>query len=83
MHLVNTDKEQQIELKSGFSRKIEINGSKEVKITGTRKITRDSKNIFLKSSISQVQSPLQKVAFIRGAYRVRDSATRKDLGDEF
>tara|TARA_R100000773_G_scaffold33766_1_gene28821 strand:- start:998 stop:1588 length:591 start_codon:yes stop_codon:yes gene_type:complete len=66
-----------------LSRKIEINGSKEVKFTGTRKITRDSRNIFLKSSISQVQSPLQKVGFIRGAYRIRDSATRKDLGDEF
>tara|TARA_B100000614_G_scaffold124902_2_gene111731 strand:+ start:1162 stop:1752 length:591 start_codon:yes stop_codon:yes gene_type:complete len=66
-----------------LSRKIEINGSKEVKFTGTRKITRDSRNIFLKSSISQVQSPLQKVGFIRGAYRIKDSATRKDLGDEF
>ena len=66
-----------------LSRKIEINGSKEVKITGTQRISRDTKNIFLKSSIDRLQSPLQKVAFIRGAYRVKQSATRKDLNNEF
>jgi len=49
-----------------LSRKIEINGSKEVKITGATKITKQSNNIFLKASNQKVTSGLVKAAFIPG-----------------
>ena len=49
-----------------LSRKIEINGSKEVKITGATKITKNIDSIFLKASNQKVTSGLVKAAFIPG-----------------
>ena len=53
-----------------IARKIEINGSKEVKITGATKITKESGNIFLKASHHKVMNGLAKAAFIPGQYRI-------------
>ena len=51
-----------------LARKIEINGTKEVKITGATKITKESGNIFLKASHHKVMNGLAKAAFIPGQY---------------
>ena len=53
-----------------LARKIEINGTKEVKVTGATKITKDSGNIFLKASNHKVMNGLAKAAFIPGQYRI-------------
>tara|TARA_B100000214_G_C23904908_1_gene598352 strand:- start:239 stop:826 length:588 start_codon:yes stop_codon:yes gene_type:complete len=53
-----------------IGRRIDINGSKEVKITGASKITKDSGNIFLKASNQRVTSGLVKAAFIPGKMRI-------------
>ena len=53
-----------------IGRRIDINGSKEVKFTGASKITKDSGNIFLKASNQRVTSGLVKAAFIPGKMRI-------------
>ena len=63
-----------------IARKIEINGSKEVKITGATKITKESGNIFLKASHHKVMNGLAKAAFIPGQYRIPGNpAYRRNL----
>ena len=63
-----------------IARKIEINGSKEVKITGATKITKESGNIFLKASHHKVMNGLAKAAFIPGQYRIPGNpAFRRNL----
>ena len=64
-----------------LSRKIEINASKEVKVTGGSKITKDSKNLFLKSSLDKTMNPLLKVAFIPGQFKVGPGLRNLTLGD--
>ena len=64
-----------------IGRKIEINGSKEVKITGASKITKDSGNIFLKASHQRVTSSTLKVAFIPGQFKVGPGLRNLTLGD--
>ena len=64
-----------------LSRKIEINASKEVKITGGSKISKDSKNLFLKSSLDKTMNPLLKVAFIPGQFKVGPGLRNLTLGD--
>ena len=64
-----------------LSRKIEINASKEVKITGGTKISKDSKNLFLKSSIDKTMNPRMKVAFIPGQFKVGPGLRNLTLGD--
>ena len=64
-----------------LSRKIEINASKEVKITGGTKISKDSKNLFLKSSIDKTMNPRLKVAFIPGQFKVGPGLRNLTLGD--
>ena len=64
-----------------LSRKIEINASKEVKITGGTKISKDSKNLFLKSSIDKTMNPRMKVAFIPGQFMVGPGLRNLTLGD--
>ena len=64
-----------------ISRKIEINGSKEVKITGATKITKQSGNIFLKASHHKVMNGLAKAAFIPGQYKVGFGLRNLTLGD--
>ena len=63
-----------------LARKIEINGTKEVKITGATKITKESGNIFLKASHHKVMNGLAKAAFIPGQYRIpANPAFRRNL----
>ena len=63
-----------------LARKIEINGTKEVKITGATKITKESGNIFLKASHHKVMNGLAKAAFIPGQYRIPGNpAFRRNL----
>ena len=64
-----------------LARKIEINGTKEVKITGATKITKDSGNIFLKASHHKVMNGLAKAAFIPGQYKVGFGLRNLTLGD--
>jgi len=64
-----------------LARKIEINGSKEVKITGASKITKNSGNIFLKASHQKVTSSTLKVAFIPGQFKVGPGLRNLTLGD--
>ena len=64
-----------------LARKIEINGSKEVKITGATKITKESGNIFLKASHHKVMNGLAKAAFIPGQYKVGFGLRNLTLGD--
>ena len=64
-----------------LSRKIEINASKEVKVTGGSKISKDSKNLFLKSSLDKTMNPLLKVAFIPGQFKVGPGLRNLTLGD--
>ena len=64
-----------------LSRKIEINASKEVKVTGASKISKDSKNLFLKSSLDKTMNPLLKVAFIPGQFKVGPGLRNLTLGD--
>ena len=64
-----------------LSRKIEINASKEVKITGGSKISKDSKNLFLKTSMDRTVNPLLKVAFIPGQFMVGPGLRNLTLGD--
>ena len=64
-----------------LSRKIEINASKEVKVTGGSKISKDSKNLFLKSSIDKTMNPRLKVAFIPGQFKVGPGLRNLTLGD--
>ena len=64
-----------------LSRKIEINASKEVKITGGSRISKDSKNLFLKSSIDKTMNPRMKVAFIPGQFKVGPGLRNLTLGD--
>ena len=64
-----------------LSRKIEINASKEVKITGGSRISKDSKNLFLKSSLDKSCNPLLKVAFIPGQFKVGPGLRNLTLGD--
>ena len=64
-----------------IGRKIEFNGSKEVKITGASKITKDSGNIFLKASHQRVTSSTLKVAFIPGQFKVGPGLRNLTLGD--
>ena len=64
-----------------IGRKIEINASKEVKVTGASKISKDSKNLFLKSSLDKTMNPLLKVAFIPGQFKVGPGLRNLTLGD--
>ena len=64
-----------------LARKIEINGTKEVKITGATKITKESGNIFLKASHHKVMNGLAKAAFIPGQYKVGFGLRNLTLGD--
>ena len=64
-----------------LSRKIEINASKEVKVTGGSRISKDSKNLFLKSSLDKTMNPLLKVAFIPGQFKVGPGLRNLTLGD--
>ena len=64
-----------------IGRKIEINASKEVKVTGGSKISKDSKNLFLKSSLDKTMNPLLKVAFIPGQFKVGPGLRNLTLGD--
>ena len=64
-----------------IGRKIEINASKEVKVTGGSKITKDSKNLFLKSSLDKSCNPRLKVAFIPGQFKVGPGLRNLTLGD--
>ena len=64
-----------------LARKIEINASKEVKVTGGSKISKDSKNLFLKSSLDKTMNPLLKVAFIPGQFKVGPGLRNLTLGD--
>ena len=64
-----------------LSRKIEINASKEVKVTGGSRISKDSKNLFLKSSLDKTMNPRLKVAFIPGQFKVGPGLRNLTLGD--
>ena len=64
-----------------LSRKIEINASREVKITGGSRISKDSKNLFLKSSLDKSCNPRLKVAFIPGQFKVGPGLRNLTLGD--
>ena len=64
-----------------IGRRIDINGSKEVKITGSSKITKQSGNIFLKASNQKVTSGLVKAAFIPGQFKVGPGLRNLTLGD--
>ena len=64
-----------------IGRRIDINGSKEVKITGSSKITKQSGNIFLKASNQKVTSGLVKAAFIPGKMRIGGGIVNLVPGD--
>jgi len=64
-----------------IGRRIDINGSKEVKITGSSKITKQSNNIFLKASNQKVTSGLVKAAFIPGKMRIGGGIVNLVPGD--